>query len=43
MYLWVRWWYDDLNQQVPQEILGDAKDCQPLSSAFSKNLILLVS
>ena len=43
MYLWARWWCDDLNQQVPQEILGDVKDCQPPNSAFSQNLISLVS
>lgn len=34
---------DDLKQQVPQEILGDAEDWQPLSSALFCHLIVLVS
>lgn len=34
---------DDLKQQVPQEILGDAEDWQPLSAALFCHLIVLVS
>lgn len=34
---------DDLKQQVPQEILGDTEDWQPLSAALFCHLIVLVS